>query len=42
MALICVVGRRDPIEIANDRAKILKAKWLDERTPKDKRLDLDV
>ena len=42
MALICVTGRRDPIEISNDRAKVLKEKWLDEKTPKDKRLDLDI
>jgi hypothetical protein len=42
MALICVTGRRDPIEISNERAKVLKAKWLDETTPKDKKVDLGV
>ena len=42
MALIYIKKRRDPIEIANERARGLKEQWMDKNTPKDDIIDLGV
>ena len=42
MALIYIKKRREPIEIANERARGLKEQWMDKNTPKDDIIDLGV
>jgi hypothetical protein len=34
MALIYLSGRRDPLEVSNDKAKSIKTRWIGDNVPK--------